>query len=215
MRRAFTLLFIGLLTGCASAPPASNGPASSGSAVIYVVERGWHTDVGLPVNEVTGPLASLEADFPGVRFVVFGFGERAYYMAQHVGSGEMLAALFPSKSAILMTALNAPPTVAFPDHRVAALRLSQQGVATIEDRIWQDLEKNADGSAVRLAPGPYLGSMFYAANETYDLFNTCNTWTAFLLRAGGVPLNPHGVLFASQVMQQVSWIAAEQARQTK
>ena len=53
-----------------------------GDATIYVVGRGWHTDIGLSVDEVTGPLASLERDFPGIRFMVFGFGEREYYMAQ-------------------------------------------------------------------------------------------------------------------------------------
>ena len=35
----------------------------------------------------------------------------------------MLAALLPSKSAILMTALNAPPTEAFADHDVVVLHL--------------------------------------------------------------------------------------------
>jgi uncharacterized protein (TIGR02117 family) len=210
VRRAVALLLIALISGCAAVPPAP--VPFIGNAVLYVVERGWHTDIGLPVDEVTGPLASLEADFPGVKYLVFGYGERTYYMAKRAGSGEMIAALFPSKSAILLTALNAPPPVAFPDHRVAMLSVSQQGVDAIANRIWERLEKTADGSAVRLGQGPYLGSMFYASNETYDLFHTCNTWTAFLLRDGGVPINPHGVLFADQVMQQVSWLAARQAK---
>ncbi len=63
----------------------------------------------------------------------------------------------------------------------------------------------------RLADGPYLGSAFYASNETYDGFHTCNTWTALLLRQAGFPMNPH-VLFADQVMRQVHAMAARQAR---
>jgi uncharacterized protein (TIGR02117 family) len=209
VRTPVVALLAGWLAGCAVAPTA--GPVPRGEATVYVVGRGWHTDIGLPVDEVSGPLASLESDFPGVRFMVFGFGEREYYMRRDEGSGEMLAALLPSKSAILMTALNAPPTEAFADHEVVVLHLPPNDVARIVARLWDGLEKHADGSAVRLANGPYIGSMFYASNETYDGFHTCNTWTALVLRDGGLPMNTH-VLFAGQVMQQVSRIAEMQGR---
>src|SRR5262249_56363104 len=109
-------LVAGTIAGCAVAP--YDLPVPNGEATVYVVARGWHTDIGLAVNDVTGPLASLEADFPGLRFMVFGFGERQYYMARDAGSGEMLTALFPSKSAILMTALNTAPDIAFADYAV-------------------------------------------------------------------------------------------------
>ena len=208
MRALVIALLAGWLAGCSVMP--TDDPVPNGEATIYVVGRGWHTDIGLPVDEVTGPLASLERDFPGARFMVFGFGEREFYMARNEGSGEMLAALFPSKSAILMTALLAPPTEAFADHQVVTLHLPQAGVERIATRLWQGLEKTADGSAVRLADGPYVGSAFYAATETYDAFHTCNTWTALVLRDAGVPVDTH-VLFAGQVMRQVSRIAALQA----
>jgi uncharacterized protein (TIGR02117 family) len=202
------------LCGCVSAPQPAEMPAV-GDAVIYIVGRGWHTDIGLPVDEINGPLAGLESDFPGVRFMVFGFGERKYLMTHDGGSGEMLTALFPSKSAVLMTALRAPPTEAFADEQVVTLRLTQDSVNRVAERIWRVLEKTADGSALRLADGPYPGSVFYASNETYDAFHTCNTWTALLLRDGGLPVNPRGVLFVGQVMQQVAAIGAVQARQNR
>jgi len=211
VRALVIALLAGWLAGCSVMP--TDDPVPNGEATIYVVGRGWHTDIGLPVDEVTGPLASLERDFPGARFMVFGFGEREFYMARNEGSGEMLAmlaALFPSKSAILMTALRAPPMEAFADHQVVTLHLPQAGVERIATRLWQGLEQSADGSAVRLADGPYVGSVFYAATETYDAFHTCNTWTALVLRDAGVPVDTH-VLFAGQVMRQVSRIAALQA----
>ena len=206
--RLAALLLLASLCGCASISPSATVP--SGEARLYVVGRGWHTDIGLAVDEVSGPLASLENGFPGVRYMVFGFGEREYYMARKTGSAEMIAALFPSKSAILLTALNAPPDVAFADQRVVMLHLPQTGVDEIADGIWQALEKQ-DGAAVRLADGPYVGSMFYASRETYDLFYTCNTWTARLLRDAGFPMNTN-VVFADQIMRQVSGIAERQAR---
>ena len=184
----------------------------TGDASVYVVERGWHTDVGLPVEDVSGALATLEAGFPGVRFMVFGFGERQFYMSRREGSGEMLTAMFPSKSAVLMTALSASPSVAFADQHVVELHVPQDAVDRIAEGIWRVLEKGQDGSAVRLADGPYLGSVFFASTETYDVFNTCNTWTAQLLHDAGLPIDPH-VLLADGVMQQVERIAAMQAHQ--
>jgi hypothetical protein len=202
----------GWLAGCAVM--LADAPVPSGEATIYVVARGWHTDIGLPVNETIGPLAALESDFPGVRFMVFGFGERQFYLARDGGSGEMLTALLPSKSAILMTALRAAPTEAFADQTVVTLHLSRSGVEQIAMRLWTDLEKASDGSLLRLADGPYAGSAFYASGETYDAFHTCNTWTALVLRDGGLPMQTH-VLFAGQVMQQVARIAAMQAQSAK
>ncbi len=214
MRLAVALLSAFLLVNCAGSPPFDAAPVPMGEASIYVVERGWHTDIGLPVGEIAGPLAKLEQAYPGVRFMVFGFGERAYYMARRTGSAELLTAMFPSESAILMTALSASPTEAFADQHVVELHLSQNAVDRIADRIWLILEKGPDGSALRLADGPYPGSVFLASTETYDLFNTCNTWTAAVLHDAGLPIDQH-VLLADQVMQQVDRIAMSQARQRR
>jgi Protein of unknown function (DUF2459) len=207
--QVFLWLAAGPLGGCVSVPQPPEVPVA-GDAIIYVVGRGWHTDIGLPVDEVHGPLANLERDFPGIRFMVIGFGERNYLMTRGNGSGEMLTALFPSESAILMTALRAPPTEAFSDEEVVTLRLTQGGVDTLAELVWQALEKTPDGTAQRLADGPYPGSVFYASGETYDAFHTCNTWTALLLRDAGLPVDPRGVLFVGQVMRQAGAIAAVQ-----
>jgi uncharacterized protein (TIGR02117 family) len=213
VRLAAALLSGFMLVECSgSLPPDAQVPTSDAS--VYVVERGWHTDIGLPVGEIAGPLATLEHGYPGVQFMVFGFGERAYYMARRTGSAELLTAMFPSESAILMTALSASPTEAFADQHVVQLHLPQDAVDRIANRIWQVLEKGSDGSAVRLADGPYPGSVFLASTETYDLFNTCNTWTAAVLNDAGLPIDPR-VLLADQVMQQVDRIATLQARQRR
>lgn len=204
----FAALVAGWLASCAASPP--NAPVPRGAAAIYVVRHGWHTDIGLPVSDGTGPLALLERSFPGVRLMVFGFGERDYYMARNEGSGEMLAALFPSKSAILFTALRAPPSEAFARQQVVTLRLPSSGVQQIAMRLWDDLAKTESGLPIRLADGPYAGSAFYASTEPYNAFHTCNTWTALLLHDAGLPVNTH-VLFAGEVMQQARQIAARQA----
>jgi hypothetical protein len=205
----------GLLSACSATPMPSIADVPIGSATIAVIARGWHTDIGLPVDDIRGPLAVLEHDHPGVQFLAFGFGERDYLMARDDSSGKMLGATFPSKSAILMTALRAPPTKAFADQHVVALRLTQAQPDTLAAMIWQELGKSAECLPVRLADGPYAGSTYYASMETYDAFHTCDTWSALLLHGAGFPVNARGVLFANQVMQQVGQIAALQAEQNR
>jgi Protein of unknown function (DUF2459) len=204
------LLYLSLtaLVAACSAPipvPAAN------DAVVYVIRREWHTDIGLPVEEIAGPLATLESPFPGVRFLTFGFGERQFLVNHEKGFGAMLGALLPSQSALLMTALAAPPEQAFGSRRVVALRLSRAGLYQIQAALWHELELSAAGEPMLLANGPYEGSVYYAARDTYYGLYTCNTWTADILRAGGLPLPAAGVLFAGQVMGAASWIGTHQA----
>lgn len=206
------LLCVGLVGGCTSPAPPPGATVPTGNASIIVVASGWHSDIGLPTDELGAPLADLERDFPGARFLVFGFGERAYLMARDGGSGEMLGALLPSESAIRVTALRAPPAEVFGTENTATLHLSRQGVDRISALIWQGMEKQADGTARRLAGGPNNGSVLYAGTGTYSALDTCNSWTARLLHAAGLPVDPSGVLFTGQVMDQVRQIAAVQAR---
>jgi uncharacterized protein DUF2459 len=201
---ACACLGLTLLTG-ACAVPWTEPP---GNAFVYVIARGWHTDIGLPVDEIAGPLAKLEGGFPGVRVLTFGFGERQFLANRETNFGAMLKALLPSRSLLLVTALRTTPEVAFGPLNVVVLPLSRAGLERLEASIWQELE-NPDVGA--LAEGPYPGSVFYAARDTYDGFYTCNTWTAETLRAGGLPMPATGVVFAGQVMGMARWIATRHA----
>ena len=48
-------------------------------------------------------------------------------------------------------------------------------------------------------PGEGAGR-FYAAQGRFHLGNTCNTWTARMLRAAGVDIDPGGVVTAGDLM---------------
>jgi hypothetical protein len=196
-----------LLAACSAPIPVPN----ANEAAVYVIRREWHTDIGLPVEEITGPLTTLEKPFPGVRFLTFGFGERQFLVNHKKDFGAMLGALLPSQSALLMTALAAPPEQAFGSPNVVILRLSRPGLYHIQAALWHEFELSATGQPILLANGPYDGSVYYAARDTYSGLYTCNTWTADILRTGGLPIPAAGVLFAGQVMGAANWIGTHQA----
>lgn len=204
------LCVVPLFTCSAPAPPVpDNLAAAPRDAIIYVIGRGWHTDIGLPATEIAGPLLALEAPFPGVRYLTIGFGDRTYLLKRTVTVFSMLQALLPGHGALLVTGLRAPPEAAFGDAHVVVLHITRADLARLRQRLWQAFETSPDGAPVAIVAGPYPGSLFYAAAEPYSGLFTCNTWTAVMMRAAGQPMPIGGVLFASQVMGMARWIASQ------
>jgi len=204
---AGTFPLILLAAGCAALPPPK--PVAANDPAVAVIERGWHTDIGLPADRLSGPLAQLAATSPGARYLVFGFGDRDFYMEREVTVGSTLTALFPGPGVVLVTGLRATPEAAFGAEHVVELKLRRADFDHVADFVWQTLE-TGDG-AHRLADGPYPGSSFYASDRIYDGLDNCNGWTAVALQRGALPVDPDWVLFAGQVMNQARRAAAERA----
>jgi uncharacterized protein (TIGR02117 family) len=199
------------LAGCAApVPPAPPAEATAGpkTETIYLVERGWHTDIGLPATQLGDALAELRTTFPGVHTVVIGFGQRAYLLHREHDLADMLAALAPGPGALLVTALRDTPQTAFPADDVVVLRVSARGLARLTNFITDSFDRPPAGALHAIADGPYPGSLFYASTRTYSAGYTCNTWTAEALQTAGLPVHVAGVVFADDVADQARRIAA-------
>ncbi|MGH7002280.1 MAG: DUF2459 domain-containing protein, partial [Stellaceae bacterium] len=93
------------LAGCATAPAEVVQPycgAAPKLQTLYVIAGGWHTEISIPVDVLSQPLAALPEISPDVRYVVFGWGQRDYYMARNPGFGDLLAASVPGPSVVLV-----------------------------------------------------------------------------------------------------------------
>lgn len=176
-----------------------------------MVERAWHTDlcVDTPADGAD-PLAPFAAAFPGARTLCFGFGERQYLFSADHGLMEKLSALLPSRAVLLVTALPTAPAVAFGADKVVTLRLTDAGDAALHRFLRSTAEGDAGGAPWFLRQGPYPGSAYYAAIGTYDMLDTCNTWSVAGLRAAGLAPGGGPVVFAGQVMSRARRIAAAQ-----
>ena len=78
----------------AAAASARNG--ADLTVPVFVIAAGWHTELALPVKSLRGRLAHFADAFPGARFLVFGWGQRDYYMAREPTIGDLLGAALPS-----------------------------------------------------------------------------------------------------------------------
>jgi len=197
------------LTACASAPARYAGthadplPPSGAGVDLYLIRRGWHTDVGFPARSMQDTLPQVLEHFPEARFVLFGFGDRRYLRSAHHGPGTLLRALWPGDALILVTALTAPPEVAFGMAKVRRLEIPAARARAIQAFIARSIAQRQDGPSW-IGAGPYAGSAYAASTARYSGLHTCNTWTAEALRAGELPIRSAGTVFAGQVWTQVA-----------
>jgi hypothetical protein len=181
---------------------------ASQADTIYVVRRGWHIDIGFAVPELLAPLGAVTGEFPGARYLLFGFGDRRYLMAKHSHVPAMLGAVWPGKALILVTGLAATPGEAFGEKEVIALDVSPAQSKELRAFIAGSLEAVAgSGSFVITAPGPYSGSLYFSSGLKYSGFHTCNTWAAEGLHSAELPVSSRGTLFAGQLWRQAVKLA--------
>lgn len=181
--------------------------AAQRPVLVYVVRRHWHIDIGFAAADLVPPLDDLSARFEGLRYALFGFGDRHYLLAKHHDAPDMLGALWPGPGMMLVTGLDTPPARAFGAAHVIEITISAAQARAAEAYIASSFAGAAAVSAgaplpKELAPGPYPGSLYFSAVPQYSAFHTCNTWAAGALRAAGLPVRSSLVLFAGQLWRQ-------------
>jgi uncharacterized protein (TIGR02117 family) len=202
IRRVAMVAVVLLAAACGTVPVRPTPPGVPRPQPVWVIDRGWHTEIGLAADQLDGPLDALRGRFPGARVLSFGFGDRHYLGARNPGSGDTLAAMLPDAGAMLVTGLAASPEAAFGAANVVELHLSDAGAERAAAYVWNSFDRLASGAPKELGEGPYPGSLFYAARITYSLLHTCNAWTADVLAVGGASLSADGVVLAGQVMDR-------------
>lgn len=208
-----------VLAGCAGGLPAPGAPraaqarppATAGGAEtsVAIVHEGWHTGLVLPAKALGSSRLGLRPWFPDARYLVFGWGDRSFYMAPHPGAATALSALFPSASVLYIRGLRNKPRTAFP--RVGELHwvcVSSGELSRLAVYLNAYLRKRSTGSPIELGTGPLPDSRFFASTGTYDAFRTCNTWTTAALAFAGLPVSANGVVFAGQAMSEVGSLPA-------
>ena len=79
---------------------------------------------------------------------------------------------------------------AFASSEIVAVQVTPQGLARLVASISVSHELDAAGRPISFGPGLYGTSRFYASNELFHLFATCNAWSAGMLCEAGVPFSP-------------------------
>jgi len=171
---------------------------------IFVSSNGWHTGIIIAVRDVPDERIPEARDFGGARYLEFGWGDAAFYPAPDPGLGITLRAVVPGPAVIHVSPLNGEPDEVFRGGVEAiSISLDRDGFIALVDYIHDSFERGGEKRVWPSARGLYPFSMFYPATGRFHLFNTCNTWTARALAAGGLDINAAGAQRAEDVMVQL------------
>ena len=193
------------LATCETAPPPPPADDDPRPHLARVISNGWHTAIVVPgpALAATGLLPEA-ADFPDAAYLEFGWGDRTYYPAKEKTIGMTLAAgLTPTPAVMHMAGRIAPPRDGASSLDVISLALTETEFRRLVQALAGEFERPAGARAAPVSRGLYPGSHFYLAHGTFHLFNTCNTWTARMLREGGVALSPSGIVTADGLMSRL------------
>lgn len=191
-----------MLAGCVLSHTPACPVLSAAGSVVVLIDHGWHTDLGIPVGELSGPIAVFRKIFPGAHALVFGFGKRTFMTARVDRWQEFLIGPFPGPGAMLVAGLAVSPDQAYAAGDTVVLPLPPGGAEALSAFLTRSFAWGNDGWPRFIATGPWRGSLFYDSAETYTLANTCNDWSVRALRAAGVPVSARGVLLAGQAMHR-------------
>lgn len=208
------LVLAGLLAACGAAPPpisADDGPLVH---EVRVISNGWHTAIIVRRAEVlaTGVLPEAD-DFPEAAFLEFGWGDRVYYPASEKTVGMTLdAALVATPAVMHIAGLPNWPERLSATGEAVTVPLSEHGFRSMISAISAEIERPESGRARPISRGLYNDSHFYHAHGSFHLFNTCNTWTARMLRAGGIGISPSGIITADDLMDRLEAALKQRGR---
>lgn len=203
-----------LLTVACQSSPASEVSGGAGlepgpgEVRIFITSNGWHSAIVVPRAALPPDVLPEAADFPRAAYLSFGWGDATYFPEREPTTGMALrAALRPTPAVVHLAGLPAPPQDVFPGNEVVELAASAQAFEALAAYLDATFDRAGAERAQSSAPGLYRFSLFYPAKGKFHLFNTCNTWTAEGLEAGGWPIRITGTVTAEELMAQVRPLA--------
>ena len=167
--------------------------AGEGTRHILVLNNPIHTDIAIPVDDEVRRRfhfladAGLPSDAPAVRYIVFGWGGRAFYLEtptwSQVKAVPVLKALTLDASVMHVDVAGA---IAEPHLDVAGFDVDEQRFAALLDFIAASFQQGPKGPVVIENAGYSSFDRFYEANGHFNALVGCNTWTAAGLRTAGL-----------------------------
>ncbi|MES0808710.1 TIGR02117 family protein [Roseibium sp. SCPC15] len=161
---------------------------------ILVLSNPIHTDIALPADpDVLKAMnfvsdAGLELDYPGVFWIVFGWGSRSFYVETPTWADlkvkPVLDALTWDRSVMHVRRAGAISPYQ-PD--VRAIELTEQQFSVLLREIRSSFQSE-HGLPPQEIPGAAYDAhdMFFPATGGFNALMGCNTWTARMLRQAGL-----------------------------
>ncbi|MGX9181306.1 TIGR02117 family protein [Mesorhizobium sp. BHbdii] len=160
---------------------------------ILVLKDPIHTDIAIPVDDKVRKRfhflvdGGIPADMAGVRYIVFGWGGRAFYLETPTWS-ELKAV--PVMKALTLDAsvmhVDVAGNIVEPHPDVAGFDISEERFAALLDFITASFQQGPNGPIPVENAAYSRFDRFYEVNGHFNALVGCNTWTAAALRIAGL-----------------------------
>ncbi len=204
MIRIWLLLLAVSSSACAVSVRETPAPVESEPRkTIYLVSHGWHAGIVLRRADIPGNAWPALGGFADAQYLEVGWGDMDYYRTPDPHGGLIVkAALLPTASVLHIVGFNTPVPAYFPYSEIIRIELSSAGFEHLATTLAASFSLDESGNARSLGPGIYGNSRFYLSGESYHLLNTCNVWTARMLRAAGLAITPATAIRVESLMSQ-------------
>jgi uncharacterized protein (TIGR02117 family) len=160
---------------------------------ILVLTNPIHTDIAIPVDDDVRKRfhflidAGIPADMAEIRYIVFGWGGRAFYLETPTWS-ELKAV--PVMKALTSDAsvmhVDAAGDIVEPHADVAGFDIDEERFVALLDFIAASFQQGPNGPILIENAAYSSFDRFYEANGRFNALVGCNTWTAAALRVAGL-----------------------------
>ena len=145
-------------------------------AILFLNTNGVHVDFIIPWDYLPADFAHELEILPGARFVAFGWGDRNFYINTPQWSDLTVSVAFKalflkSPSALHVTFYQ------WQEDNWFALEICNQQLEQLIVYIENTFIKDKSGRLVRMEfEGYHENDVFFEAQGSFSLFNTCNAW---------------------------------------
>lgn len=156
---------------------------------IFVSTNGVHLDIILPIENIDPDLRSQLQLPTGTHFVSFGWGDKEFYIKTPEWSDLTFPVAFralflKTEAAMHVTSLGRT----FSDWKELEICTGQ--LNALNSYINSSFKKNETGELQKLDfPGYTSYDVFYEANGSFTVFNTCNVWANNALKETGIKIS--------------------------
>ena len=174
--------------------PVNYGLQQCNSTEAFVISNGVHTDICLPVDLAHDWLsfivpADYNSEIDEIKYISFGWGDKGFYLNSPEWSDLKFSTAFEAM------ALNSPTTMHLsihktkpePSNRVKSISICSKKLNRLKEFILKSFQLNSLGKPILIPKAGYgPNDNFYEANGSYNMFETCNSWTNKVLQKAGV-----------------------------
>ena len=174
---------------------------------IYFIKQNWHTAIVFNAQEIDSILFREYNSFKKSNLIDIGWGDEEFYQYPGFDSGLAFKALFhATPSTLRVEGINITKEDYFElSEIVIEVTVSEKQFKNICAFINQSFYTNDAGETLILSQKVKGKIIFYKANGSYHLFNTCNTWLAKGLKEAGFEIEEN-VILTEQLFNELAKI---------